>query len=140
MATIFKRGGKGSYIIQWFDATGRRREKSSRTTNGRGAQRLADKLEADVMLRREGIIDARQDRYSAANRKPLAEHLSEWRTAVLAKGDTVKHADLIHGPARRVMDGCGFTLWPDLSATTVTRSLPNCVTTEGIEMGIRASL
>ncbi len=139
MATIFKRGGKGSFVIQWYDATGRRREKTSRTTDRRAAQRLADKLEADVMLRREGIIDARQDRYSAADRKPLAEHLFDWRAAVLAKGSTVKHADLIYGRARRVMDGCGFTHWPDLSAATVQTFIAECVMTESGWTGTRVS-
>ena len=62
MASIFKKNGKGSYIIAYFDHTGHRREKSSRTTDHATAARIANKLEAGTALRREGVVDLRQDR------------------------------------------------------------------------------
>jgi len=78
MATIFKRGNKGPWIIQFFDAEGRRRERSTRTTDFRAAERIAAKLGADVALRRDGVVDARQDRFAQENRKPLANHVSDY--------------------------------------------------------------
>ena len=78
MATIFKRKNKGPYIIQWFDHTGRRRERSSRTTDKRTAERIASKLEADVALWRDGVVDPRQDRFSKEDRRPLIEHVHEY--------------------------------------------------------------
>ena len=78
MATIFKRNDKGPWIIQFFDAEGRRRERSTRTTDFRAAERIAAKLGADVALRRDGVVDARQDRFAQENRKPLASHVSDY--------------------------------------------------------------
>jgi integrase len=78
MATVFKRNGKGPWIIQFFDAQGRRRERSTRTTDKRAADRIAAQLGAGVALRREGIIDPRMDRYSAENAKPIAKHVADY--------------------------------------------------------------
>lgn len=78
MATIFKRGSKGSWIIQYFDAQGRRRERSSRTTDYRAAERIAAKLAADVALRRDGVVDPGMDRLADENRKPIGVHLAHY--------------------------------------------------------------
>ena len=92
MASVFKRKKKGNcYIIAWFDQAGRRREKSSRTTDRKTADRIAAKLESEVALRRDGVVDAKADRYATAARRPLAEHLADYRDALLAKGDVPKH-------------------------------------------------
>jgi hypothetical protein len=44
MATIFKRGGKGNWIVQFFNSEGRRVERSSRTTDKRAAERMAREI------------------------------------------------------------------------------------------------
>ena len=71
MASVFKRKGKGSWIISWFDHTGRRRTRSSRTTDRRAADRIAKELDAQAALRREGVVDPLQDSYAEAARRPL---------------------------------------------------------------------
>ena len=83
MASVYKRNNTGPYIISWFDAAGRRREKSSRTTDRRAAERIAAKLDADAALRRDGVVDATADRYAEADRAPLAEHLADWHKSML---------------------------------------------------------
>jgi len=55
MASIFKKNGRGPYIIAYFDQDGHRHEKSSRTIDHATAERIANKLGADVALRREGL-------------------------------------------------------------------------------------
>jgi integrase len=78
MASIFRRKGAGPWLIHYYDQHGRRRERSSRTTDYRAAERIAQKLEADVALRREGVVDARHEKLAEENRKPLAQHLQEY--------------------------------------------------------------
>ena len=75
MASVFKRAGIGPWIIKYFDHQGRRREQSSRTTDKRTAERVAGKIEADVALRREGVVDPRLDGIAAADRKPIRSHV-----------------------------------------------------------------
>lgn len=55
--------------------------------------------------------------------KPLAEHLLDFRAALLAKGSTPKHADLTFTRAKAVLDGCQFRFWSELSASKVQRFL-----------------
>ena len=92
--SLFKRNGRGSWVVRWFDHSGRRREASARTTDRAAAERILSKHIADAALRRDGVIDARDDRYAAAERRPLAEHVSDWRVALVAKGVTPKHSRL----------------------------------------------
>ena len=66
-----------------------------------------------------GILSASK----VAAGKPLAEHLSDWQAALLAKGNTVHHADTSHNRAKRIIDGCRFTHWHDLSAGKVRQFL-----------------
>ena len=123
MATIFKRNGKGPWIIQFFDAEGRRRERSSRTTDFRAAERIAAKLGADVALRRDGVVDARQDRFALENRKPLATHVSEYldhcRHVALARQSVAERA--MH--LTWLLAQTGATRLSDLNLDAVERAL-----------------
>ena len=78
MATIFKKTGSGPWIIKFFDHQGRRRERSSRTTDKRVAERLAAKFEADVALRREGVVDPRLDALATADRVSIQAHVDAY--------------------------------------------------------------
>ena len=90
MASVYKRNGRGPWIIAWFDHTGKRRDRSSRTTDRRAAERIAAKLEADAALRRDGVIDARTDGYAAAERVPLSQHAGVFHKHLTQKGTGTK--------------------------------------------------
>jgi integrase len=49
--------------------------------------------------------------------KPLVDHLADWKAALLAKGNTARHADLASGRATTAFAGAGFMTWPDISAS-----------------------
>ncbi len=78
MATVFKRQGRGPWIIQYFDYEARRREKSSRTTDKRAADRMAAKIETENALRREGVVDPATDRHVEANAIPVRDHVRDY--------------------------------------------------------------
>lgn len=126
MATVFKRNGKGPWIIQYFDSMGKRREKSSRTNDYRAAERIASKLESDVALRREGVIDSRQDRYAEEARKPLAQHVTDYLDHCTGKGlavHTVKCRKFHFEWLLRVTRASRLA---DLTLETVERALASC--------------
>jgi integrase len=84
-------------------------------TDREATRQLAARLERDSARRQEGIIDA-----SAEHRKrPLAEHLEDFRKGLAAGGVSQKQVELTAGRARRVIDGCGFRSIADLSASRV---------------------
>ena len=81
MATVYKRNGKGYWWIGWTDEQGKRRAKSSRTTDKRAAERIVAKLEAAARLRAEGVIDPRADRFAKEAHRPLSEHIADYEAA-----------------------------------------------------------
>src|SRR4051812_38512964 len=95
MASIFKKDKrKGSpWCIDYTDETGRRRRVVG-CTDRTVTEQIARKLETEVELRKRGIISARDDAYANHEARPLADHLDDFRTHLIAKGDTAKHADL----------------------------------------------
>src|SRR3954453_21638007 len=95
MASVFKKDKrkKGApWYIDYFDENGvRHREKGC--ADKTVTEQIARKLESDVELRRRGVIDARSDRYSEAEKRPLAEPLDDWHRDMQARGKTARHAD-----------------------------------------------
>ncbi len=103
MASVFKKNGKGPYIIAYYDHEGRRHEKSSRTTEYATAERIANNLGADVALRREGVIDARADRIAGEGRRPIRAHLNDFIACLSAKGVTPKQIGQLRTRIERVL-------------------------------------
>src|SRR5688572_7178091 len=123
MATIFKRDNKGPWIIQYFDAQGRRRERSSRTTDHRVAERIAAKLEGDVALRRDGVVDSGKDRLLEENRKPLSVHLSEYLDHCRHVGITKKSRAEKKAHLEGLTASMGATRLSDLTLDRTERAL-----------------
>ena len=123
MATVFKRDGRGPWIIKWFDPNGKRREKSSRTTDKRAADRIAAQLEAGVALRREGVVDPHLDRYAVEGTHPLMHHVD----AYLAHLEHAKRSPRTIKDARAhlewSMKHTGATRLPDLTLDAVEKAL-----------------
>ena len=55
-----------------------------------------------------------KERYWAA--RPLTEHLEDFRHHLETKGNSSFHVDTVHGRAERIITGCGFRYYADLSA------------------------
>jgi integrase len=55
--------------------------------------------------------------------KALAEHIDDWRVALVAKGNTERHAELVTSRARKAFAGAGFKFWNDLSAAKLANHL-----------------
>ena len=79
-----------------------------------------------------GVLDGRVD---AASR-PLVEHLADFRAALLARGCTERHADLVAARARRVVEGCGFKGVLDVDADAVERFLAGLRADKKVKRGI----
>jgi integrase len=122
MATIFKPKGRKKYVIQYFDEHGRRR-KMTGATDKTVTQRIARDLENRVALRREGVIDARDDARRDHEARRLAEHLADWQADLLARGNTPKHAVLFSERARRVVNLAKAERLSDLAPARIQAAL-----------------
>jgi integrase len=120
MATLFKRGGKGNWIVQWYDADGKRRSKSSRTTDKQAAQRIASKIVADVQLRKEGVIDRTLDKFVFQKKRNLIEHFDEYAAHQSSRAG-VNHVDLTRSFLDKIVEFNAWVTLGDVEADGVNR-------------------
>ncbi len=81
-------------------------------------QMLAD-LVRKAELAKAGVIDP----FEAHRKRPLREHLADFRAYLLAKGDGAKHARDCARRVGRILDACGFVFIADLSTSRVQEFL-----------------
>jgi len=126
MATFYRRGGKknkgATWYVQYFDEDGRRR--TVRGCADRDAtEALARKLEADVMLRRKGVIDAKADRYSQEGRKPIAQHLEAFGQDMLSRGVAREYAKKVGFRVAKVFGLAGVSCLRDITPSAVQEAV-----------------
>ncbi len=122
MATVFKRADRRNYQIAYFNAKGERIERSSRTTDFKTAERIARELESRELLKREGVIDSRLDRFATEARRVLQEHIYDFLTAVGGRVSKQQASQLM-SRISRVLDTSGMTTLADLTLSTVETRL-----------------
>lgn len=121
MATVFKRKQtKGAkWYIQWFDHTGIRRSTCSGTTDKSAALRIANKKEAEVALRREGVIDARLESINKESQRKLAEHIDDYIAKLRAKNSNKKHISQTRLYIERITTNRGLEVAADIDEHSV---------------------
>ncbi len=102
------------WYVQYRDSLGVLR-KVVGYTDKQATEQLAAELERWVAQEQSGLID----RFAEHRKRALGEHVDDWQKALLAKGNTTKHADLLKGRVSRLLDACGFRRWSDISASRV---------------------
>jgi hypothetical protein len=79
---------------------------------GRSKQ-LLNKLLADAAFRQHGMADP----YEPHRKRPLADHLADFRAALSAKGNSPDYIALVLGRLVALTDGCGWQTLGDVSAS-----------------------
>ena len=79
------------------------------------SQQLVAQLEKEAESCKGGIVD----RYKEHRNKALLEHLADFEQSLSAKGNTAKHTEQVVSRARKIIDGCKFRTWTDISASKV---------------------
>ena len=113
----------GSYLISYYDADGIRQEVNSKTTDLATAERIAGQLENQAALCQAGIIDAKAERYAKEARRPLGEHLAEFRQYLTDKQNTAKHVELVCARVGKLVDDCKAERFADLTDAAVMAAI-----------------
>ncbi len=134
MASIYKRkqnskDKRAPWYIGYTNETGKRCTVKGFSDKGE-TERLAAKLEHEVMLRKRGLIDPEQERLAERRKTPLAQHLAAFEKS-LAK-NTPKHVKLTMARVRRVIAGIEATTVGDISAEAVEEFLQKVAAEEKI--------
>jgi len=127
VASVFKRGGKqnkgGYYYLSWFDHSGKRRTKCARTTDKATAERIAAKYEAEAAARREGVIDATMERFTIEARRPISQHIAEYKAHLSARQNTKKHVDQTVIQVEAIVSACNVQTAHDLTGAGVMQAI-----------------
>lgn len=121
MASVFKRNNSPNWYAEWFDHTGKRLTRSTKTTDKRSAERIAGKWEADAALRRENVIDPRLEKLAQEGDRSIKDHLLDFRAALVSRNRTVKHIDHVVGVVQKIAKETGFVTIRDISVDAVNR-------------------
>ena len=125
MASIYKRGGKGNrdgrYHIDYFDENGVRRTRSSRTSDLATAKRIAAKIEADVALKREGVVDAKLAAICDQSKRTIESHLADFKAKMVGARRDAKHIGSTLSAIRAICKAAGFQLASEIDADGVNR-------------------
>jgi integrase len=125
MASVFKRGGKknrgGSWFITYFDSMGKRQTRSARTTDYATAMRIAAKIEADLALEREGVVDPRLVAVAAESKRTIESHLADYRAKLVAARRESRYVDQTERTIRKVAKAAGWKTAGDIEADGLTR-------------------
>jgi len=91
--------------------------RASKTAFSPDLQRKIDCLPARILskLNAWGLLDSAR----IEGAKPLEKHLTDFEKYLLAKGNTKMHVAIVVARARRVLEGCAFYNFSDISANKV---------------------
>jgi integrase len=129
-AVRFKR--KGKWIVAPLTADGTRCRLESPTwygwVAGQAVRLNANKQASEIMLgellRKAALGQANAvNPYEEHHKRPLADHLADYRLHLEAEGDTARYIQLVVGRLERLFAGCGFQRIPDIDAGKVQRWL-----------------
>jgi len=123
MASVFRKKGSGPWLIEYFDQHGRRKRRSSGVTDRRAAERIASKVEAEVALRKEGVVDARHERLAEEGRKPLTQHVQEYLQHCRGRGIAAKSQRDKENQLKWIMAETRASRIGDLTLEAVERAL-----------------
>ena len=114
--SVFKRADDGPWYISWYDASGNRKSQCAKTTDKTTAQRILAKKLADVALRRDGVIDPRQEAVVIEAAKPIETHLADFEAMMKARQRSDRHIGQTLFLIRQVCNAAKFTTPSNISA------------------------
>jgi integrase len=82
-------------------------------TDKAAAQQMLGALTRRVEQQRAGIADP----FHEHRKRPLSDHLADFEASLLDKGVTEGHAKLVSSRTRKLIEICGFSFVPDISAS-----------------------
>jgi len=83
------------------------------------SEQRAAQLAKEIELAKAGVVNP----YSDEHKRPLTEHLKDFRQYLLDKDDSADYARLTHNRVRFILAGCKFVYTPEVQASKVQRYL-----------------
>ena len=120
MASFRKRGK--IWYLRFTDSDGTKQERKG-CPDRRATEEMARAAETGAAKIKAGLIDTATIRRQSEGRRLIGDHLGDWHRAMLAKGRTVKHADLSKNRAIRVATLACATRLDELQPAKIQHAL-----------------
>jgi integrase len=120
---LFKHTENGPWIARWYSHSGKRPERSTKTTDRRAAERILNQYLAKDALRREGVVDATLDRHATEARLPLAQHVEAYLAHCERAGFDAEHRASKARHLKKVAEVAGITRLGELTVDALERYL-----------------
>lgn len=118
MASVLKKR-LGKWPVQYFDAFGKRRQKSVLGTK-RDAENIGHELERQAQaVRRLGTSNPRADALTLHSARPIAAHVSAFERDHLTRDNTSKHARSVIARLGRVLPLAKVKLLSDITESSI---------------------
>ncbi len=111
------------YTAQYFNENGKRRKAPTGCQDKAEALRFANHLENQARKRRTGEIDGKAERYGKEARRPLSEHLADFRQYLADKGNTEQHVGQTARQIQVIIDAAHAEHIGDLDGAAVMRAI-----------------
>ncbi|MDB4559449.1 site-specific integrase, partial [Planctomycetota bacterium] len=112
---LFKRGGRGNWIIEWTDETGRRRSRSSRTTEKAVARRILEEIVAEVAKVKAGLVSRADLDRRESGREDIRVHLETYIGVLGDRGMDEHHRRQKATQLQKFVDSTGIRVLDELS-------------------------
>jgi len=106
------------WYIDHTDRDGKRRRVPGYTDKAATLQKAAE-LDRRAQRGESGMTD----RYEEHRKRPLSEHVADWRQSLADKGVTAGYVALSVKRVKTICNACRFERWPDIDANKVSRYL-----------------
>jgi hypothetical protein len=103
-----------TWVVEWRDAEGIIRQETAYRYKA-ASEQLKARKEREAARQQEGMVDA----YAEQLRRPLAEHLADYRRELEARDNKPSYVALVITRLTALLDGCGLRFIADLSASLV---------------------
>lgn len=70
-------------------------------------KRMANKLNDDARMRREGLVNPKDDLFKVHEQRPISDHLNDFQAMLLDKANTPKHASVTKNRAVCILEMAG---------------------------------
>ena len=102
------------WYVEYRDGQGIRRRVPGFTDKA-ATQQFASELERNAQREQSGLVD----RFAEYRKRPLAEHLADYARHLESTASSKTHVSTVIPRIRKVLDGCRFRFWPDVSGAKV---------------------
>jgi len=121
--SVYKRAPNGAYIASWTTHDGKRKERSTKTTDLAVAERILASYVNDEAMRARGLYDATAERHADEGRKPIGAHVGAYIQSCQRSGHTAQHVFQKRRHLERLIADSDVTRLAELTSDALERHL-----------------